>query len=133
MHLLGNMWGQQWDISDLFLPFPNASRIEFTQELINQEYTPRKMFEVAEEFFTSINLSPMPELFWKNSIIEKPRDRDIICHARYVSLPLIASLIQHDDDVNLLLALGTLQLTTTSALRCVHGSRWRALLRSTMR
>lgn len=40
------------------------------------------MFKLAEEFFTSLDLSPMPESFWKNSIIEKPNDgRDLICHA----------------------------------------------------
>lgn len=39
------------------------------------------MFKTAEEFFTSINLSPMTEEFWKYSVIEKPKDRDIVCHA----------------------------------------------------
>lgn len=40
------------------------------------------MFQLAEEFFTSLNLSAMPETFWNNSIIEKPNDgRDLICHA----------------------------------------------------
>ena len=40
------------------------------------------MFKLAEEFFVSLNLSNMPETFWKNSIIEKPNDgRDLICHA----------------------------------------------------
>lgn len=39
------------------------------------------MFKTAEEFFTSINLSPMTEAFWKHSVIEKPKDRDIVCHA----------------------------------------------------
>ena len=26
-------------------------------------------------------MTAMPELFWKNSILTKPKDRDIICHA----------------------------------------------------
>ena len=26
-------------------------------------------------------MSAMPELFWKNSILEKPTDREIVCHA----------------------------------------------------
>lgn len=29
----------------------------------------------------SLNLSAMPETFWKNSILEKPKDREIVCHA----------------------------------------------------
>ncbi|KAG5677065.1 hypothetical protein PVAND_006849 [Polypedilum vanderplanki] len=81
MHLLGNMWGQLWEIDDLIVPYQNASKIEFTEELVKQGYTAKKMFETAEEFFKSINLSPMPELFWKNSVIEKPKDREIVCHA----------------------------------------------------
>lgn len=39
------------------------------------------MFKLAEDFFVSINLTAMPELFWERSILEKPKDREIICHA----------------------------------------------------
>jgi hypothetical protein len=39
------------------------------------------MFKLAEEFFTSVNLSAMPDTFWQNSILQKPEDRELICHA----------------------------------------------------
>jgi hypothetical protein len=39
------------------------------------------MFKLAEEFFTSLNLSAMPAIFWERSILQKPEGRDIICHA----------------------------------------------------
>jgi hypothetical protein len=39
------------------------------------------MFRLAEEFFTSLNLSAMPQSFWERSILQKPDDREIICHA----------------------------------------------------
>jgi hypothetical protein len=39
------------------------------------------MFKLAEEFFTSLNLSAMPDSFWENSILQKPTDRELICHA----------------------------------------------------
>lgn len=40
------------------------------------------MFQTAEDFFKSLNLSGMPDLFWERSIIEKPNDgRDMVCHA----------------------------------------------------
>jgi hypothetical protein len=82
MHLLGNMWGQNWEIRDIVLPFKNVQQLDVTKELIRQKYTPLKMFKVAEDFFKSINLKPMPKSFWKNSVIEKPLDgREIICHA----------------------------------------------------
>ncbi|KAG8242567.1 hypothetical protein J6590_062465 [Homalodisca vitripennis] len=40
-----------------------------------------KMFKLSEEFYTSLNLSAMTDIFWEKSIIEKPKDRDIVCHA----------------------------------------------------
>lgn len=40
------------------------------------------MFKLAEDFFTSLNLSAMPKTFWERSVLEKPADgRDIVCHA----------------------------------------------------
>lgn len=40
------------------------------------------MFRVAEEFFTSLGLSPMPAEFWAESMLEKPSDgREVVCHA----------------------------------------------------
>ncbi|KAL1430138.1 hypothetical protein MTO96_002397 [Rhipicephalus appendiculatus] len=38
------------------------------------------MFRLAEEFFTSLGLPPMPESFWKNSLLVKPDDREVVCH-----------------------------------------------------
>ena len=39
------------------------------------------MFEVAEDFFTSLGLIPMPDLFWEKSMITRPDDREVVCHA----------------------------------------------------
>ncbi|XP_044735585.1 angiotensin-converting enzyme-like [Chrysoperla carnea] len=81
-HLLGNMWAQTWsNIAKRTLPFPNKTPEDVTQEMVKQGYTPIKMFESAEEFFKSINLSPMPDTFWKNSILQKPEGRELVCHA----------------------------------------------------
>lgn len=44
-------------------------------------YNATTIFRVAEDFFTSINLTAMPDLFWQRSILEKPKDRELICHA----------------------------------------------------
>lgn len=38
-----------------------------------------RMFQIAEEFFTSLGMKPMPPEFWKFSIFEKPIDREIKC------------------------------------------------------
>lgn len=82
VHLLGNMWGQTWDnIADFMLPYPDVKNADLTSELKKQNYTATKIFQTAEAFFKSINLTEMPETFWKNSILEKPADKEIICHA----------------------------------------------------
>lgn len=83
MHLLGNMWGQTWDeIMDITAPYPAKPQLNVTQEMINQGYTPIKMFEMGDEFFQSLNMSKLPKIFWEKSILEKPSDgRDLVCHA----------------------------------------------------
>ena len=39
------------------------------------------MFEKAEDFFTSLGLEPMTDTFWSKSLIERPDDREVVCHA----------------------------------------------------
>ncbi|XP_041970579.1 angiotensin-converting enzyme-like [Aricia agestis] len=82
-HLLGNIWAQTWGNVEKFTrPYPNKQDVDVTEALISQNYTALKMFKAAEEFFTSLNLTAMPPLFWERSIIEKPDDgRDMVCHA----------------------------------------------------
>ena len=82
-HILGNMWAQQWNnIGDILRPYPNKPSIDATAEMVRQNWTAKLMFEKAEDFFTSMGLDPMPEEFWKGSIIEKPDDgRELTCHA----------------------------------------------------
>lgn len=82
MHLLGNIWGQKFELGDKLKPYKNALKLDIGPELLRQGFTPRKLFESAENFFMSLNMTKMPDTFWKNSILEKPNDgRDIICHA----------------------------------------------------
>ena len=39
------------------------------------------MLRLSEEFFTSLGLEPMPDIFWEKSLLVKPDDRDVVCHA----------------------------------------------------
>ncbi|KAM3956774.1 angiotensin-converting enzyme-like isoform 2-T2 [Aphomia sociella] len=82
-HLLGNIWAQTWGNVEKFTrPYPNKPDVDVTSALIAQNYTALKMFKTAEEFFKSLNLTAMPDMFWEKSIIEKPDDgRDLVCHA----------------------------------------------------
>lgn len=76
------MWSQSWsNIGDFTVPYPDVAEESLTQELVKQNYTPRRIFETAEQFFTSINLTAMPSSFWEKSILTKPNDREIVCHA----------------------------------------------------
>ena len=47
---------------DFLRPFPNKARIDVTSEMKKQNWTPKTMFEKAEEFFVSMGLEPMKEV-----------------------------------------------------------------------
>ncbi|KAK7068373.1 hypothetical protein SK128_008464, partial [Halocaridina rubra] len=80
-HILGNMWAQKWDVNDILMPYPWKPQIDVTNEMVKQRFTPKKLFEVAEDFFLSMNMTRMPHTFWRHSMFEAPNDRPIICHA----------------------------------------------------
>ncbi|XP_045138200.1 angiotensin-converting enzyme-like isoform X1 [Portunus trituberculatus] len=81
-HLLGNMWAQTWtNVMNLTIPFRGRTTVDVTNALRSQGYTPLAMFRLAEEFFTSLGLEPMPISFWQNSLFQKPTDREVVCHA----------------------------------------------------
>ncbi|KAI0233168.1 Angiotensin-converting enzyme [Lamellibrachia satsuma] len=81
-HLLGNMWAQSWSgIESLLRPFPNKTGVDVTEELQRQGYDATRIFKLSEEFFTSLGLISMPKEFWNKSMITKPADRDVVCHA----------------------------------------------------
>lgn len=81
-HLLGNMWAQTWDnIYDLVEPYPGKSIPNVTPELVAQNYDAEKMTKTAEEFFVSLGLPELPESFWQRSMLVKPKDRNVVCHA----------------------------------------------------
>ncbi|MCY4426156.1 MAG: M2 family metallopeptidase, partial [Halieaceae bacterium] len=81
-HLLGNMWSQTWsNIYPLVEPFPGVSEVDITSALEQQNYDAVRMTETAEGFFTSLGLPELPDSFWTNSMLTKPADRDVVCHA----------------------------------------------------
>ncbi|XP_017783079.1 PREDICTED: angiotensin-converting enzyme-like [Nicrophorus vespilloides] len=81
-HLVGSISGQDWNgIADLMMPYPAVKNIDVTDELLRQGFTPLRIFQMAEEFFTSMGLKPMPPEFWRNSLLEKPVDRKVQCTA----------------------------------------------------
>ncbi|RWS28006.1 angiotensin-converting enzyme-like protein, partial [Leptotrombidium deliense] len=89
-HLLGDVWAQSWtNIFPLVNPYVNDTNdIDFEHEvnkkMVESGFNQTKMFKMAEEFFKSLGLGPLPDSFWKHSMISKPKDREVVCHASAV-------------------------------------------------
>jgi len=80
--LLGNMWGQSWgNIFDDVAPEGGGQSVDLTKLLVEKGYDAKKMVEVAEQFFTSMGFEELPDTFWERSLITKPKDREVTCHA----------------------------------------------------
>lgn len=81
-HLLGNMWAQDWrNVYPLVEPFKGQANLDVTSALKKQKYDPVKMVKLGEAFFTSLGLDPLPASFWERSMLVKPADREVVCHA----------------------------------------------------
>jgi peptidyl-dipeptidase A len=81
-HLFGNMWAQQWNnIFDLLEPYPGVSNLDVSSALKKQGYDTTRMTKSAESFYVSLGFPKLPETFWENSLLARPRDREVVCHA----------------------------------------------------
>jgi peptidyl-dipeptidase A len=81
-HLLGNMWAQEWaNVYPLVEPYKGQTKLDVSAALAAQKWEPVKMVKTGERFFTSLGLDPLPATFWQRSMLEKPRDREVVCHA----------------------------------------------------
>jgi peptidyl-dipeptidase A len=80
--LLGNMWAQQWgEIYPLVEPYPGVNDLDVTAALKQQKYDAVKITRSAENFYVSLGFPQLPETFWQRSMLTKPADRDVQCHA----------------------------------------------------
>jgi peptidyl-dipeptidase A len=81
-HLLGNMWSQTWDnIYPLLAPAGAGQGYDLTAALQAKRLGAKDIVKDAEGFFVSLGFEPLPETFWKRSLFERPRDREVVCHA----------------------------------------------------
>ncbi|KQW97270.1 peptidyl-dipeptidase [Massilia sp. Root418] len=81
-HLFGNMWSQSWEnIYPLLKPANNASSFDLTKVLEERKTDAKQMTQYAERFYTSLGMQKLPETFWQRSLLTKPRDREVVCHA----------------------------------------------------
>ncbi len=131
-HLLGNMWAQQWsNIYPLVEPYKGVASLDVTaslKKMRDAEYnalrrsakakTPVelaelshkadaaisvKMTKIAEDFYVSLGMPKLPASFWEKSMLTRPRDRDVVCHASAWDMNLegdvrIKQCIEPDED-----------------------------------
>lgn len=80
--LLGNMWAQGWGpIRDIAGVEGGGESYDLTQLLVDADYDAHAMVEAGERFYTSLGLDPLPDTFWERSLITRPEDRTVVCHA----------------------------------------------------
>jgi peptidyl-dipeptidase A len=81
--LFGNMWAQQWNkiYPDILKPYPTASLETADTRLQAQKWDAARMAHSAESFYTSLGFPQLPKTFWERSMLSRPRDREVVCHA----------------------------------------------------
>ncbi len=81
-HLLGNMWAQSWDnLYPILKPAGLEKGEDLTALLEERKTSAVEMTRYAEGFYTSLGMRKLPATFWDRSLLTKPRDREVVCHA----------------------------------------------------
>jgi peptidyl-dipeptidase A len=81
--LLGNMWAQGWGkiYPDILRPYPGATLESADARLKAQKWDAPRMTRSAESFYVSLGFPQLPQTFWQRSMLTRPRDREVVCHA----------------------------------------------------
>lgn len=82
-HILGNMWAQTWgNIGRYVMPFSDVPSFDVTDKMHENGWDIMRMFKAAEDFFESISLYPMTQVFWDRSVINQTAwGKMMVCHA----------------------------------------------------
>ncbi|MFA5624319.1 MAG: M2 family metallopeptidase [Bradymonadales bacterium] len=81
-HLLGNMWAQEWaNVYPLVAPYPEEAAVDITPAIVQKNWSAEQMTKIAENFFVSLGMRELPASFYTKSMLEKPADREVVCHA----------------------------------------------------
>src|SRR5579864_5849060 len=81
-HLLGNPWAQEWgNVFPILGLNENSRGFDLTQLLQTKNLDAKGMVRYGEGFYKSLGFAPLPDTFWARSLLTKPRDRDVVCHA----------------------------------------------------
>ena len=77
------MWAQEWgNIYPLVAP-EGAGDIgyDLIKLIAAKDLDAKNMVNIGEGFYSSLGFEPLPETFWMRSMLLKPEDREVICHA----------------------------------------------------
>ncbi|MFZ6649550.1 M2 family metallopeptidase [Undibacterium sp. TJN25] len=81
-HLFGNMWSQTWDnLYPILKPQGQDTSLDVGAVLKEHKIDAVQMTKFAEGFYTSLGMEKLPPSFYANSMLVKPRDREVVCHA----------------------------------------------------
>jgi peptidyl-dipeptidase A len=81
-HLLGNMWAQSWEhLFPILAPKDSDPGFDLTAILRGKGIDETALVRMAERFFVSLGLDPLPASFWERSMFTRPADREVVCHA----------------------------------------------------
>lgn len=110
-HLMGNLWQQDWgNLWDFLEPYPGEGSLDINSALKAQRDTAYRsalgklggapgpaeivaagvqadleqataMTKLAESFYVSLGMPALPDHFYTDSQLIKPRDREVVCHA----------------------------------------------------
>ncbi|MDB5985574.1 MAG: peptidase [Nevskia sp.] len=59
---------------------PTVGDLDNVEHKVDTQYS-IETAKIAEDFYTSIGLPPLPASFYEKSLLTRPRDRDVVCHA----------------------------------------------------
>jgi peptidyl-dipeptidase A len=87
------MWAQSWEgVYPLLHPPSSDTGLDLTRLLVDRRTTAVDMVRYAERFFVSLGFEPLPPSFWERSMLLRPRDREVICHASAWDLDFVDDL-----------------------------------------
>jgi peptidyl-dipeptidase A len=88
-YLLGNIWAQSWEnLYPDVAPTTGAKAYDLTKILAARKTSAVDMVKFGERFFVSLGQAPLPQTFYERSLLMKPRDREVVCHASAWALDL---------------------------------------------
>lgn len=78
IHLLGNMWGQDWSpLIKLFVP--HDQQVDLDGKMKKKSWNIPDMVREAEDFYVSLGFPKLPDKFWEMSIFVE-NENTSMCH-----------------------------------------------------